>query len=434
MISKVFMPKLGETMTEATVERWLKKEGDSVSVGEIILEITTDKATLEVEAYSAGVLRKIIVPKWKKVPVNTVIALVGDANEPLPTDIPTVVEAAPSAAKAVDTKATEAVAVAALAPSGKIIASPRARRFAETERIPLAILRGTGPGGRIVESDVQQYAQKVAERSITPAAREIAWQRSLDLLAVKGTGPQGLVTKEDVLTARPAAPAARGRREELSAMRRVIAERLSQSKREIPHFYIEMDMDMTAAVAFRKKYNEKGDKKLSYNDMLMKACAIAYAAVPDMNCTWRGDHLWIREEVNIGLAVALDKGLIVPVVRNVAKKTLDEISEESRRLVEKARGKRLTPDEYEGGCLTISNLGMFDVDVFLPIINPGESAILGLGRIVERPVVLDGGIRIRSMVTVVLAGDHRAIDGATAAQFLKKVKETLADPECLLKA
>ena len=216
-------------------------------------------------------------------------------------------------------------------------------------------------------------------------------------------------------------------------MRRVIAERLVQSKREIPHFYLQMEMDMTAAVAYRKTVNEKSGRKLSYNDMLMRACALAYAAVPDMNCAWRGDHIWIRDEVNIGLAVSLDKGLIVPVVRNVHRMTLDQISEESRRLVEKARNKRLTPDEYEGGCLTISNLGMFDVDAFLPIINPGEPAILGIGKITEKPVVLNGSLHIRSMMTVMLSGDHRATDGATAAQFLKKIKEALADPACLEK-
>lgn len=437
MISKVLLPKLGETMTEATIERWIKNEGDPVAVGEILLEITTDKATLEVESYYPGVLRKIIVPKGKKVPINTVIGLVGDPNDPLPTDIPAVAEPPaaqkPSAAQA--SQAATAVAEAP-APTGKSIASPRARRLAAAERVPLRVLRGTGPNGRIVEGDVQQYAAKIKDLTATPAAREVAYDRGVDLLTVKGTGPGGKLTKEDVLAARPvAAPAAagRGRREELTAMRRIIAERLSQSKREIPHFYLQMDMDMTAAVAHRKAYNEKNGKKLSYNDMLMRACAIAYAAVPDMNCAWRGDHIWIREGVNIGIAVALDKGLIVPVVKNVDKLTLDQISEESRRLVEKARNKRLTPDEYEGGCLTVSNLGMFDVDMFLPIINPGEPAILGIGRIAEKPVVLNGGIHIRFMMTVMLAGDHRAIDGAIAAAFLKKIKESLADPACLEK-
>ena len=440
MISKVLLPKLGETMTEATIERWVKKEGDPVTVGEILLEITTDKATLEVEAYCQGVLRKIVVPKGKKVPINTVIGLVGDPNDALPTDIPAAPEApavkkpaeAPSAASTVE----EASVAAGTAPTGKIIASPRARRLAETERVPLRVLHGTGPQGRIVEADVHQYTEKIKDIAASPAAREVAFERGVDLLAVKGTGPGGKLTKEDVLAARPAAvPAApgRGRREELTAMRRVIAERLSQSKREIPHFYLEMEMDMTAAAAFRKAYNEKNGKKIGYHDLLIRACALAYAAVPDMNCAWRGDHILIRDEVNIGLAVALDKGLIVPVVKNIGRKTLDQLSEDSRRLIEKARSKRLTPDEYEGGCLTISNLGMFDVDMFLPIINPGEPAILGIGRITEKPVVLNGGIHIRSMMTVILSGDHRAIDGATAAQFLKKIKEALADPACLEK-
>ncbi len=436
MISKVLMPKLGETMTEATVERWIKKEGDAVKVGEIILEITTDKATLEVESYCQGVLRKIIVPKGKKVPINTVIALVGEPGDSLPADIPAAPEAAPAAAKAETAKAEAAPqesATVPAAPAGKLAASPRARKLAEKERVPLGVLRGSGPNGRIVEEDVRAYAEKLGGIDASPSAREVARARGIDLLAVKGTGPGGRITKEDVTQTRPAAAAARGRREELTAMRRVIAERLSQSKREIPHFYVRMDMDMTAAVAYRKAYNERGGRKLTFNDMLMRACALAYAAVPDMNSAWRGDHIWVRQEVNIGLAVALEKGLIVPVVKGLERMTLEDICDTSARLVEKARGKRLTPDEYEGGCLTISNLGMFDVDMFLPIINPGESAILGIGRITEKPVVIGGGIHIRSMMTVVLSGDHRAIDGAIASQFLKKVKEALADPACLEK-
>lgn len=435
MISKVLMPKLGETMTEATVERWLKKEGDPVSVGDIILEITTDKATLEVESYASGVLRKIIVPKGKKVPINTVIALIGDPNDPLPTDIETPA-AAPATVEVAPVERPQATeGRTPSAPTGKLFVSPRARKLAEAECVPLHILRGSGPNGRIVEADVQEYLRKIAHLTVSPVARQVAYQRGVDLLTIKGTGPAGRITKEDVLAAPTAARPALvgGRREELTAMRRIIAERLSQSKREIPHFYIQMDFDMTAAVAWRKAYNDKNENKIAYHDMLIRACAIAYAAVPEMNCAWRGDHIWIRDQVNIGIAVALEKGLIVPVVKDVGRKSLAQIAEESRRLIEKARGKRLTPDEYEGGCLTISNLGMYDVDTFYPIINPGEVAILGVGRITEKPVVLNGGIHVRSMMTVTLAGDHRAIDGATAAQFLKKVKEAMSDPACLEK-
>jgi len=439
VISKVTMPKLGQTMEKGVIEKWIKKEGDEVKKGDILLEITTDKATLEVESYVSGTLLKIVAKEGEEVPVNGIIAVVGDPGEEIPEEFlkptavtepekkaeekPAAVEQKPAPAEA----PSPAPVAAPPAPRGRIFASPRARKLAERELVPLRCLRGSGPNGRIVEADVKAYLKEIEGLRVSPAARRLAYERGVDLRTVQPSGER--IMKEDVLKATPVA--AVGKPIELSAMRRIIAERLSQSKREIPHFYLVIRVDMTDAIAWRKESMEKAGIRISYNDMLMKACAIALREVPRMNCSWEGSAILLREEVNIGLAVALDDGLIVPVVRDVDRKSITDIARESAELIEKARGKRLTPDEYGGGSLTISNLGMFGVDLFVPIINPGEPAIIGVGRIQETPVAKDGGIFVRSMMTLSLSGDHRALDGATAAKFLQIVKEVMEQPERL---
>ncbi|NOZ23920.1 MAG: 2-oxo acid dehydrogenase subunit E2 [Planctomycetes bacterium] len=452
MISKVTMPKLGQTMEKATVEKWVKTEGDKVAKGDVLLEITTDKATLEVESYWEGTLLKIFAEEGVEVPVNHVIAVLGDPGDEIPDDIaappPAPAEeaprpkAAPSAPRSAPTPGAAPPPPPALAPTApspapapavalmpeRVFASPRAKRRSKEERVALECLTGSGPNGRIIERDVEAYLERTAAVRITPTAREIAFRRGVDILKVKGSGTSDRIMKEDVARAVPA----RGERIELTAMRRVIADRLSYSFREVPHFYLMMDMDMTKVIPFRKKLNDEGEVRISFNDILMRACVLAFEDVPGMNSAWLGDAILRRADVNIGLAVSLDGGLIVPVVKCVQMKTLAQIAVESADLVKRARGKKLNPDEFEGGCLTISNLGMFDVDAFVPIINPGESAILGIGRIAEKPVVIHGGIQVRSMMTVTLSGDHRTIDGAQAATFLKKIKDALAEPELLL--
>ena len=441
MIQKVLLPKLGQTMEEATVETWRVKEGDVVKKGDVLLEITTDKATLEVESFIAGTVRKILAEPGAVLPVNTVLALVGDPNDPLPDDLASLAAPAKSdGAPKEETSEAAAVAEEETAPvpaamPGRLFVSPRARRKAENEKVSLALLRGSGPDGRIVEKDVDAYLQKRAAVKATPTALKIAFERGVDVLSVKGSGPGGKITKEDALAAPVAAapsvgPGA-GRRVELSAMRRIVAERMTQSKREAPHFYLIMDIDMTAAAALRRRLNDGGDVRIGFHDLLIRACAKALVAHPKMNVSWAGDAILQRSEVNVSLAVALEEGLIVPVVKNADRLGLKQIALESKRLIDRARRKKLTPDEYEGGCLTISNLGMYDVDAFLPVINPGESGILGVGRIVPKPVVLDGGIHVRSIMTACLSADHRGVDGAIAAEFLKAVKDLLEAPEPL---
>ena len=449
MIQKVFMPKLGQTMEEATVERWHKKEGDLVKKGEVILEITTDKATLEVESYASGVVRKILAEEGRVLPVNAVLALVGEPDDALPENLDELVAAAaggqapaPAAAAGTAAGTTTETTTAPAAPAapaapparpGKAVASPRARRKAKAEKVPLQALRGTGPNGRITEKDVLSYLEKRNALKITPTALAAAYERGVDVTSVRGTGPAGKVTKDDVLAAPAAVTVAPGaRRIELSAMRRVVAERMAQSKREAPHFYLLMEIDMTAAAAMRKQRNAEGSTRIGFHDLILRACARAMVEHPAMNVSWGGDAINQRGEVNIGVAVSLEEGLMVPVVRNADRLTLEACARESKRLIDRARSKKLTPDEYEGGCLTISNLGMYDVDNFLAVINPGESAILGIGRITEKPVVRNGGIHVRSMMGVTLSGDHRSVDGAIAAAFLKTVKGLLEDPEQLV--
>ncbi len=448
MISEVLMPKLGQTMGEATVEKWHKKEGDVIERGEVILEITTDKATLEVESYVSGILRKIIAPEGTTFPVNAVIALVGEAQDALPANLDELISAAKQG-KATMKKEAEVEAGAAtiqrstagvlpegfslkLQPEGKTFASPRARMKARELKVSLTLLRGSGPGGRIVEEDVLAYAKRREAVPVTPTAIEIAYQRGVDVTMLRPKVGAHRITKEDVLAAPVAsAPPTQAAAKPLSAMRRVVAERMSLSKREVPHFYLSMDVDMTEAIALREKLNAGKGKGIGFHDFILKACGMAMGEVPAMLGEWSKNSIVERNSVDIGIAVSLDEGLIVPVVRKADKRSLAQISAESRRLIEKARTKRLTPDEYEGGCFTISNLGMAGVDRFAAIINPGESGILGVGRIAKKPVVVKDQVAIRSMMNLTLSADHRVVDGATAAKFLARVRELLESPASL---
>ena len=453
MLREVAMPKLGQTMEEATIQAWHCKEGDAVKKGDVILEINTDKAALEVEAFYTGTVKKLLYAEGVTVPVNAVIAFIGDpADEVTEAMVQKALATAKAAAPAkaavaapakvavaagaeprVETPAAVAVAEAsaeAVEPaSGRLFASPRARRVAAESRIPLEVLRGSGPNGRIVEGDVLAHAEKLSRLRVTPTALELAFQRGLDITRVKPSGVDARITKDDVAAAAARPPV--GRRVALTPMRRIVAQRMALSKAMIPHFYLTMDVDMTKAVAFRGQLIASLGRKVSFNDLTVRACALAFDALPEMNCAWADGAVIYRDEVNIGIAVSLEGGLIVPVIRGCERKSIREIAEAGEALIEKARNKRLTPDEYEGGCLTISNLGMFCVDTVAPIINPGEVAILGVGRIAPRPVILGDGIAVRQMTTLTIACDHRLVDGVIGAKFLKKIKQALEAPESL---
>ena len=378
-MQEVFLPKLGQTMEEAEIARWLKAEGDQVKRGEVLLEITTDKATLEVESYFTGTLRKILAREGETLPVGTIIALVGDADEPIPQEY-LAEKGRGKPEKVVSPTGAPQEAKPVQGPKeARILASPRAKRLAKEKGVELEKVRGTGPGGRITEKDVMSYAQTAS----------------------------------------------------LSPMRRILAQRMSRSKREIPHFYLFMDVDMSRAVEMREELKKKGEE-VSFNDFLIRAAGLALKEFPGLNAEYTKDRIRAREEIDIGLAVAAHEGILAPVVRGVDKKSLTEVAAATHSLIQQARGKRLTPDQYQGGSLTISNLGMLGVKSFIPIISPGQAAILGAGEIEERAMVRGNKIEATRMMTLVLAADHRLTDGVEAAKFLGRVKKLLQTPQGLL--
>ena len=445
------MPALGETVDTSTIERWIKQEGDAVRRGEVLCEITTDKATLEVESYHDGTLLKILAPEGAELPVGAMMAIIGEAGAEVPASMlvgtaPAPLaktEAAPPAAPPAKAPAPMPAAPAApvrasRTPGGRIVASPRARRRARELGVALETVAGTGPGGRIVEADVVEAAAAGPAVKASPLARKVAAAEGVDLASVRGTGVGGKVMKADVLAGGlPAAGAvaagAPGQVVPLTAMRRIVAERMLLSKQTIPCYYLSMDVDMTDSACLRAKLNQRanGQPKISFNDFAIKACARALGEFPAVNSRWAEGGLERRAQVNVGLAVALDEGLMVPVVRSVDTKTLRQIAAETSDLAQRARSKRLTPDEYQDGCLTVTNLGMFGIRNFIAVVNPGESCILGLGVIQERVVFRQGGIQVRHMMTMTLSVDHRIVDGAVGAQFLEMIRDLLEAPQKL---
>jgi pyruvate dehydrogenase E2 component (dihydrolipoamide acetyltransferase) len=428
---EVKLPQMGQSVEEASIVQWLKAEGDKVERGEPIVSIQTDKAEIECESPAAGVVRKILLQPDVTVPVMTVIALVGEADEPLP-DLEQYRVSAPEAAT-VETETSvatpEPVAQVATAVSSSTgssgladaPASPRARRRADALHVNPKLAKGSGVGGRIMEGDVEAYAASVAEISITPTAKRLAESKGIDIARVKGTGPGGKITKEDIESATPAQAAGETKRTPLSPMRRIIAQRMCESKFSAPHYYVTVEVNMAAAATFRAEY----PAKLSYNDLVMRATSIALTEWPAVNARWHGDAIEEVGDINLGFAVALPTGLIVPVVRQVQRLSLDELSSACKALAEKARTGKLLPDDYSGSTFTISNLGGFGVDQFTAIINQPDSAILAVGQIKERPVVIDGGIHVRPIMKLTLSSDHRVIDGAVAAQFMGCLKGIL---------
>ncbi len=430
---ELLMPKLGQTMEEATVARWLKQEGDTVTRGEVLLEITTDKATLEVESFHSGVLRKIVAAEGTVVPVHRVIAYIGEADEPIPeVAAPPVETASEKAANAAAAPASTPAAAVVEAAAGHSRVSPRARRLAQRELVPLTAARGTGAGGRVVEADVEAYLKRRSSLRITPTALKLAYERGVDVLQVEGSGRGGKITKADVVAGQPEKVAAvAATLLEPSPMRRIIAQRMSQSKATIPHYYLVMRADVTELEATRRERFRRRGVRVSCNDFLLAACARALREMPEVSCRWTERGIESFPNIDIGLAVALDGGLVVPVLRGVDKLTVNEIARVTREFVGKARAKRLTPDDYAGGAFTVTNLGMYGIDFFIPIIKPGQSAILGAGQVAEEPVVHLGEVAVRKILKLTLSCDHRVIDGAVGARFLEEVRTGLEHPERL---
>lgn len=403
-MAQVIMPKMGDGMSEGTILRWLKKEGDPVEVGDIIAEIETDKASVELPADASGKLATIIAKEGQTVPVGSTIAeILAEGEQPQMTQ-PVSAGAAPT----VETvPAAPEVRREEPPTQERVKASPLARRIAQEAGIDLVVIRGTGPGGRIVERDVQQFlaSQRAAPRA--PIAEPARPSAVVEVPPVAGGEP-------------------------LSRMRRLIAERTTLTKQTVPHFYVTMDIDMTEAMALREKLNAtmaEDAPKISVNDLVTKAAALALTRYPQVNALYQNDRIYVSSEIHLGIAVALPDGLMVPVLRHCERKTLRQIAAETRHLVERTRAGRLTPEEYTGATFSISNLGMYGVDEFIAIINPPAVAILAVGAVQKQPVALDDDtVVVRPRMKATISADHRALDGASAAEFLREFKRILESP------
>ena len=436
MLQEVVLPQLGQTMEEGTIEKWHKAEGEPIKKGEILFELTTDKATLEVESFVEGVVKKILVEEGQTVAVNELIAIIGAEEDQLPEDIDALRQKArkPVAGRETPAGPVEVAAPAAAiaaesrpaAPAGRIFASPRARTIAREKHVPLSVLHGTGPEGRIVERDVLAYLKKLEGVRHTPAARLVASERGIDLLAVRPAEEGGRITKEDVLR-QAEALVTEGRAIPLSPMRSTIARRMTAAKQTVPHFYLIGQVRMRKALELREGLKTP-QREISLTALLVKAAALALKENPRANARFEGDRIALNDRINVGVAVAVEDGLFVPVIKDADVKGLAAVSSELKQLAATAREGKLIPEQYEGGSLTLSNLGMFGVDYFLPIINPPESCIIGIGQIAETVVARDGAIAIEPVMKVSLSADHRVIDGAEAARFFQAFRNALESP------
>ena len=428
----ITMPALSPTMTEGTLAKWIMKEGDAVQSGDMLAEIETDKATMEVEAIDEGVLAKILVPEGTEgVVVNAPIAVLLEDGEDA-SDIQEAVDAASSAlapaatakapadddpAPAPHAPATPEATPAPPADGGsRILASPLAKRMATQAGLDLALISGSGPRGRIVKSDIEAVIAAGGTQASAAAPTPKA--------AVPAPVP----------TAVPVAPGDQFELEKLSSMRKVIARRMTESKQQAPHFYLTVDCELDALLSLRKELNDKADGayKLSINDLVIKAAAVALMKVPDANAGYSEDGIRRYKNADISVAVATDKGLITPIIRNANGKGLAAISIEMKELAQKANDGKLMPEEYQGGSFSISNLGMFGVKQFDAVINMPQGCILAVGAGEERPVVKDGALAIATVMSVTISVDHRAVDGAVGAQFLGAFKSLIQDPMTML--
>ena len=422
MAEIIYMPKLSDTMVEGVVAEWTKQVGDQVASGEVLAEIETDKATMEFESFYDGVLLHIGVEKGKAAPVNAVLAIIGQAGE----DISGLLAGspAPQAALAEEVKAAAPVEVAPTAPvqpaaspvvtapspvqatatsasNGRVFASPLAKKLAEEKGVDISMIAGTGESGRIVKRDVDHYVP------YTPAANASNFSAA----------PAGVESFTD---------------EPISQMRKTIARRLAESKFTAPHFYLTLDIDMDNAIRARKDLNKQEGIKVSFNDMVVKAVAMSLKKHPTVNSAWLGDVIRRNQHVHIGVAVAVDEGLLVPVVRFADTKGFMQISAEVREFAQKAKDKKLQPADWEGNTFTISNLGMFGIEQFTAIVNPPDSCILAVGGIKEVPVVKNGQVVPGNVMKVTLSCDHRVVDGASGAAFLQTFKGYMENPVSML--
>jgi pyruvate dehydrogenase E2 component (dihydrolipoamide acetyltransferase) len=421
MASRVVMPKLSDTMEEGKILRWLRKEGDKVETGQTLAEVETDKATVEMEAYTNGVIRKLIAADGDTVKVGDLIAVIGSPDEDISALLESAAKPQPAAAPAPAPAPGPTGSAASPRPAPRAVARPAP---APAPSSPRAAATGArDQGGRAMRA--------------SPLALRMAAEAGVDLNGIRGSGPQGRIIKRDIEAAieNASAPAAPGQAQptgdvnevELSSMRRTIAKRLVQSKAPVPHFYLTVDVAMDRLWAAYKALRDE-NYPISLNDVIIKATASALRSHPELNASFAGDRVKQYNRVHIGMAVALDEGLITPVIRDADSKSLSEIAAESRALAERARDRRLQPHEYTGGTFSISNLGMMGIEEFSAIINPPEAAILAVGSVRETPVVEQGQVTIGRRMKLTISVDHRVADGAQGARFLQTLKRMLENP------
>jgi pyruvate dehydrogenase E2 component (dihydrolipoamide acetyltransferase) len=438
MAVNIEMPKLSDTMTEGTLLKWHKKVGDRVEIGDIIAEVETDKATMEMEAFDDGVLTAINIPEGGKATIGSVLAVL-DGNDAI--SAPAAESAPASAGIQVAAVATAAVAqvVAAAAPvvhaaGERIKSSPLARKVAAALNVDLNQIAGSGPGGRIVRQDVESASQSPAAAA-TKAASSSALASAAAALAAASK------TRATTPAPAPAAailPVAKAEDQiiELSSLRKIIASRLLTSKQTIPHFYLHIEADAAPLMSLRKQINDQAStttgNKYSVNDFIMKALINATMAVPAINSSFAGDHIVRFGSVGLSVAIAIEDGLVTPVVKNAETKSLLQISREVKDFAVRAKDRKLRPDEFDGGTITISNLGAWGIESFDAIVNPPQAAILSVGAVIEKPVVKNGQIVVGQRINLGLSCDHRVVDGAIAASFLSEVKKLIESPALML--
>lgn len=420
----VLMPRLSDTMEAGVIAGWQKNVGDSVMKGEVLADIETDKATMELESYKNGTLLYVGAAKGEKILVNDLLCIIGEKGK---VDVDAIVAAAKGgvpAANAPTTEAAETVTAAAetsnaaavsSSSNGRVKASPLAKKLAAEKGIDISTVAGTGDGGRIVKADVDSYKSAPAATSTQAAPTAEIKKSGVDIL------PWSSAAAQEGYTDIPN-----------SQMRNVIAKRLGESKFTAPHFYLKMEINMDNAMTARATLNEHSPVKISFNDMVVKAAALALRQHPAVNASWLGDKIRRYSHVHVGIAVAIEDGLIVPVVRFADQKTLPQIAAESKELAGKAKNKKLQPNEFTGNTFTISNLGMMDIDEFTAIINPPDSCIMAVGRIKEEVVKKGDGFAVTNVMKVTLSCDHRSVDGAVGAAFLQTFKKYLENPITML--
>ena len=433
MAEKIIMPKQGLQMTEGTITKWLVKEGDKVEIGQPLFEMETDKNTIQIDSTAAGEVLKLVAKEDETVPITETIAIVGKKGEDFADLLPKKEEKKPEPAPAPAVPTVPAVKAAPAAPAapaaddvtpialegGRIFVTPRAKMTAERKNLDYKTVKGTGPSGLIIERDILAAAAVKA----SPVAKAIAARKGVSVTTVTGTGENGKIVKHDILSG-DANLAREDKVIPISGMRKVIADNMMNSVQSMAHAYHKVAVDMSQAKLIRAAF-KKAEKKVSFNDIIIMALGRALQEHPRMNALVKDGKITEKGSVNIGIAVAVDNGLIVPTVRDVQNMTLGEIHDESARLIAKTKAGGLKKEDYSGGTFTVSNLGMFGIDEFTAIVNPPQVGILAVGAMTDTPVVRDGQIVVRPMMNLVLTYDHRVIDGAPAAQFLSRLKELL---------